>query len=384
MALADRLTMTIEFPMPPRSPALQALRQEVRDFVQQEMPRRSHAYLGGDDADFSRKLGAQGWIGMCWPKRYGGGERSLLERYVVAEELLVARVPLAYHWIADRQAGPLLLRYGTEDQRQEILPRIAQGKSRFCIGMSEADAGSDLASVRCKATSVSGGFVLSGAKLWTSNAHQSDYMIVLCRTSPRSEARHEGLSQFLVDLRSPGVTCRQIENMAGELDFNEVVFDDVVLPASALVGQLGEGWKQVSDELALERSGPERFLSSFGLLTHAIGSLANRTDASATVAVGRLVAHLATVRYLSRSVAGLLQAGHMPAVHAAVVKDIGTNLEQEICEVVRTLADVEPDPTGDGLALSLAEIMLRAPSFTLRGGTREVLRTVIARGIGAR
>ena len=374
----------LNFPTPQDTPELAALRKEVRDFVRVHRPSRSYEYLGGDNPDFSRQLGQQGWIGMCWPHRYGGGERSLLERYVVSEELLVSRAPIGFHWIGDRQAGPLLLRYGTEAQRQLVLPRIAAGECRFCIGMSEADSGSDLASVRMKATPVAGGYVLSGAKLWTSGAHRSDYVIILCRTAPRIEARHEGLSQFLIDLRTPGIECRPIENMAGERDFNEVVFNDVFIPDDMLIGTAGEGWKQVGDELALERSGPERFLSSLGLLFELIDELRERGGLAHAAAVGRLVAHLATVRHLSRSVAGMLQHGQVPAVEAAVVKDIGTNLEQEMAEVVRTLAACEPDLTATGLSGSLAQVLLRAPSFTLRGGTREVLRGIIARGIGAR
>jgi alkylation response protein AidB-like acyl-CoA dehydrogenase len=374
----------LNFPPPLDTSDLALLREEVRDFVRAEAPSRTYEYLGGDNGDFSRKIGAKGWIGMCWPDRYGGGERSLVERYVVSEELIASRAPIAFHWIGDRQAGPLLLRYGTEEQRQRVLPKIISGECRFCIGMSEADSGSDLASVSMKATPVDGGFVLSGAKLWTSGAHRSDYVIVLCRTSARTEARHEGLSQFLIDLRTPGIECRPIENMAGERDFNEVVFNDVFIPADALVGKLGEGWKQVGDELALERSGPERFLSSVGLLFELIDLLRAQAGSTHAAAVGRLVAHLATVRYLSRSVAGMLQQGQVPAVEAAVVKDIGTNLEQEMSEVARTLAGCEPDLTAAGLGGSLAQVLLRAPSFTLRGGTREVLRGIIARGIGAR
>lgn len=374
----------LDFPLPPDTPELADLRREVREFVRIHRPTRSYDYLGGDSPEFSRKLGAKGWIGMCWPRRYGGGERSLLERYVVSEELLVSRAPLAFHWIGDRQAGPLLLRYGTEEQRQLVLPRIVAGDCRFCIGMSEAGSGSDLASVRMKATPVQGGFVLSGSKLWTSGAQRSDYMIALCRTSPRTEARHDGLSQFLVDLRTPGIECRPIENIAGEREFNEVVFRDVFIPHAMLVGKLGDGWKQVGDELALERSGPERFLSSFGLLLELVDLLRTRGSDGPAQAVGRLVAHLATVRHLSRSVAGMLQRGEVPNVEAAVVKDIGTNLEQEMAQAAHALAEIEPDPQGEGLARSLAVVLLNAPSFTLRGGTREVLRGIIARGLGVR
>ena len=359
------------------------LREEVRAFIVAQAPRsRSYAYLGGDDREFSRKMGARGWIGMCWPKAYGGGERTMLERYVVAEEMLVARAPLGSHWIADRQAGPLLLKFGTEEQRRLILPRIVAGECRFCIGMSEPGSGSDLASVASFAEPVAGGFRLRGSKLWTSGADQSDYMIVLCRTAPRGEARHDGLSQLLLDLTLPGIAIRPITNLLGEQDFCEVFFDDVFVPDSMLIGALGEGWKQVNSELAYERAGPERYLSSFGLVPALIDALGANASENGQVAVGRIAAHLAVARRLSCSVATMQQMGDMAAVQAALVKDIGTSLEQEIVEVVRGLGVVEPDRGGAGLAAALGEILLRAPSFSIRGGTREVLRGIIAKGIG--
>ena len=359
------------------------LREEVRAFIVAQAPRsRSYAYLGGDDREFSRKMGARGWIGMCWPKAYGGGERTMLERYVVAEEMLVARAPLGSHWIADRQAGPLLLKFGTEEQRRLILPRIVAGECRFCIGMSEPGSGSDLASVASFAEPVAGGFRLRGSKLWTSGADQSDYMIVLCRTAPRGEARHDGLSQLLLDLTLPGIAIRPITNLLGEQDFCEVFFDDVFVPDSMLIGAPGEGWKQVNSELAYERAGPERYLSSFGLVPALIDALGANASENGQVAVGRIAAHLAVARRLSCSVATMQQMGDMAAVQAALVKDIGTSLEQEIVEVVRGLGVVEPDRGGAGLAAALGEILLRAPSFSIRGGTREVLRGIIAKGIG--
>jgi alkylation response protein AidB-like acyl-CoA dehydrogenase len=348
------------------------------------MPRAgSYAYLGGADRAFSRKMGARGWIGMCWPKAYGGGEHSMLERYVVAEEMLVARAPLGAHWIGDRQAGPLLLKFGTEAQRRMILPRITAGECRFCIGMSEPHAGSDLAAVSTSAVRVEGGFTLSGSKLWTSSADQSDYMIVLCRTAPRAQVRQECLSQLILDLRLPGIRIKPIRNMVGEHDFFEVFFDEVFVPESALVGQMGAGWKQVNSELAFERAGPERYLSSFGLIGELVEVIGRHPSAHSAIAVGRLTAHLAVVRRLSCSVATMQQTGDMAAVQAAVVKDIGTSLEQEIGEVIRGLFCAEPDfACGSGLAKSLGDVLLRAPSYTIRGGTREVLRGIIAKGLG--
>jgi len=378
------------FPPPPPSPAAEALRAEVRDFLRTENAtrkpiERAESWTGWD-AEFSRKMGKRGWIGMCWSKQYGGHERSNLERYVVLEEMLAAGAPVSAHWIADRQSAPLILRVGTEEQKQKILPAVAAGECFFCIGMSEPDTGSDLASVRTRAQPVQGGFVVNGTKLWTSGAHLSHYMILFCRTSDAGpNNRHEGVSQFLVDLKTPGITIRPVHAMSGEHHFNEVSFQDVFLPEDALLGKQGDGWHQVTGELAFERSGPERFLSSFTLMVELTRALGSEPSEQGAIALGRLSAHIMALRRLSRSVAGMLQAGENPAQQAALVKDLGAVLEQEIPEIARNLVAAEPNlASTQNFAGVLAYNMLHAPSFSLRGGTREILRGIIARGLGLR
>jgi alkylation response protein AidB-like acyl-CoA dehydrogenase len=380
----------LTFAPPPPAPGAEKLRAEVREFLAAHLP--AHAITqgvgswGGFDTEFSRKMGARGWIGMTWPKRYGGHERSALERYVVLEEMLASGAPVSCHWVADRQSGPLLLRVGTERQKQTILPRIAAGECSFCIGMSEPDSGSDLASVRTRAVAVAGGFRVNGTKLWTSNAHRADYMILFCRTGEAGEQRHAGLTQFLVALKSTaGITIRPVHNISGEHHFNEVVLQDVFLPDESVLGNVGDGWTQVTGELAFERSGPERFLSSFTLLVELTRALGPDPSDRARIALGRIVAHLYTLRRLSRSVAGMLQAGANPALQAALVKDLGTTLEQEIPEIARMLVETEPDKESTwNFAAVLAQTMMNAPSFSIRGGTREILRGMIARGLGLR
>ncbi len=379
---------TIAFPTPRYSPEAEALRAEVRAFLASQLATRSPLQRAqswnGFDAGFTRKVAAKGWIGMTWPKAYGGRERSPLERYVVNEEMLAAGAPVAAHWIADRQSGPLLLRFGSEEQRRSILPRIAAGEAYFCIGMSEPDSGSDLAATRTRARPVEGGFRVTGTKLWTTYAHHAHYMILFCRTGAQ-EDRRGGTSQFLVDLTWPGITIRPVLEMSGEHHFNEVIFDDVFLPDSALVGSLGEGWNQVTSELAFERSGPERFLSSMTLLVELIRVLRGRDDAAGRIAVGRLTAHLMVLRRLSRAIATMLEAGEDPALQAAVVKDLGALVEQEIPEIARELIDAAPSlAAADDVQAVLAYTLLNAPSFSLRGGTREILRGIIARGLGLR
>ena len=380
------------FPAPPACPEAETLRQEVRAFLADALRdrpplARAESWTGHDIA-FSRAMGARGWIGMTWPKRYGGQERSQLERYVVTEEMLAAGAPVGAHWIADRQSGPAILRYGTEAQKDSILPRIAAGECFFCIGMSEPDTGSDLASVRTRAVPTDEGYVVNGTKVWTSHAHFSHFMILFCRTGAPDAAkddRHGGVSQFIVDLKTPGISIRPILALTGEHHFNEVVFQDVFLPRTALLGREGDGWAQVTGELAFERSGPERFLSSFTLLVELVRALGPAPSDAALVAIGRLSAHIITLRRMSRSVAGMLQAGENPALAAAMVKDLGALVEQEIPDIARQLIAAEPDTTSTrDFAAVLGYTMLHAPSFSLRGGTREILRGIIARGLGLR
>src|SRR5206468_7210825 len=192
---------TFRFELGELPPEAEALRAEVREFLRRELGdaapvRRAHSW-GGFDREFSKKMGVRGWIAMTWPKRYGGHERSALERYVVLEEMLAAGAPVSSHWIAQRQSGPLFLRFGTEAQRQRFLPAIARGECFFAIGMSEPDAGSDLASVQTRARKVDGGWSVTGRKVWTSHAHRSHYAILFCRTDGPAEDRHAGFSQFV-------------------------------------------------------------------------------------------------------------------------------------------------------------------------------------------
>ena len=379
----------IDFPAPSIGSDFAVLRKEVRDFLKQEMaehtPLMRARSWNGFDREFSRKIGKKGWVGMTLPKAYGGHERSPLERYVVSEEMLAAGAPVAAHWIADRQSGPLILAKGTEAQKRDILPRIAAGTCSFCIGMSEPDSGSDLAATRTTATPEDGGFRVNGTKLWTTYGHQADYMILFCRTG-KSEDRHGGMSQFLVDLKNTkGITIRPVIDMAGEHHFNEVIYDNVLLAGDALIGTMGGGWDQVMSELAFERSGPERFLSSFALIEQLIALVRLDPTEQQEIEVGRLAAHLMVLRRMSRSVAGLLDRGENPLLQATIVKDLGAIYEQDVPRLARSLLSRPAEPgSADSYSAVLAQTVLTVPSFSLRGGTREILRGIIARGLGLR
>ncbi len=377
------------FPAAPSSSVVEELRAEVRAFLTEELAGMSPLLRArswtGYDAAFSRKLGQRGWIGMTWPTQYGGHARSNAERYVVIEEMLAAGAPVAAHWIADRQSGPLLLRYGTEAQKAAYLPRMAAGECYTCIGMSEPDVGSDLAAVRTRAEPVDGGVRVNGTKLWTTNAHNAHFMLLFCRTSGTPADRHKGTSQLLVDLSLPGIDIRPITDITGDRHFNQVIFDNAFVPADALVGQEGSGWEQVMSELAYERSGPERFLSSMALLTEMVRMLGKNGGEAASIAIGRLAAQLVTLRHMSRSVAWMLEQKQDAGLHATIVKDLGAMFEQEIPDVARQLIELAPEaPATRDFARLLAYSVAAVPAFSLRGGTREILRGIIARGLGLR
>ena len=363
-----------------------ALRADLRSWLAANQPQDDVVFRANCwasfDPDFSRALGAAGYVGMTLPARYGGGDRHPLERYVVIEELLAAGAPVGAHWIADRQTGPLILRYGSEEQRQRYLPGIARGELYACIGLSEPGAGSDLAAVRTTARETAEGWRINGQKIWTTGAHFSHIMLTLVRTEEGSE-RNAGLSQLLIDLDTPGITIRPIIDMAGHHDFNEVFFDDVLVPLGALVGERGQGWKQVTAELGLECSGPERYLSSHALLVALIDAAGPHPDPALATLIGELTAERWTLRQLSMSTAAKLAAGEDPMVEASVVKELGNAFEQDMPRRVQAIVTSGWDDEND-LAKLLRALLIASPSFSLRGGTREVIRGIIARGLGLR
>ena len=372
--------------LPAEDEALRPAIREVARAAVAERPLdiRARSWQGFDGA-FSRKLGEAGFLGLTLPRQYGGGERGPFARFVVVEELLSAGAPVAAHWIADRQSAPLILNYGTDAQRDFYLPRICRGEAFFCIGMSEPGSGSDLASVRTRADRTDKGWRLNGQKIWTTNSMHSDYMIALVRTSGKPEDRHAGLSQLIVDLKAPGVTIRPIVDLTGDAHFAEVFFEDVDLAEDALIGAEGGGWKQVTAELAFERSGPERVYSSVVLLDAWVAHLqaVGRTDAAALV--GDFTARIATLRAMSIACTARLEAGESPVVEASLVKDLGTSLEQELpLAIGDDLASHPDEAVGAELYRTLLYVTHMAPSFSLRGGTREILRGIIARGLGLR
>jgi alkylation response protein AidB-like acyl-CoA dehydrogenase len=379
-----------QFDAPHLPPEALDARHRVRAFLAAERDAKAFSQHRSSwsifDEGFTRRAGAAGFIGVTWPKEYGGQAQSSLVRFVITQEMLGAGAPCFAHWIADRQSGPQILRHGSERAKRLLLPRICRGECYFGIGMSEPNSGSDLAAVRTRAVKQDAGWVINGSKIWTSNAHRVHYLIALVRTGDAGADRHGGLTQFIIDMSQPGVTVRPIHNLAGGHEFNEVVFQDYLVADDMMVGAEGQGWSMVTGELAFERSGPDRFLSDYRLMVELINRVGPTPNQQQAVEIGRLVGHLAALQRMSASIAVLLDQGKSPNTEAALVKDVGTAFERELPEIARKLVPVEAslnDPE-DVFAETLGHVTLHAPSFTLRGGTREILRGIIARGLGLR
>ncbi len=377
-------TFAIEAPTWPENSA--ELRAQVRALVAAhgtpEKPLATLNCWNAANPAFSRALGEAGLIGMTWPKEYGGHERSALERYIVLEELLAAGAPVGSHWISDRQTGTLLLRYGHEEERRRWIPGMARGEVFACIGLSEPNAGSDLASVRSSARRDGKDWIINGQKVWTTNGHHAHVMVALIRSVAGSE-RNAGLSQFVIPMNASGVTIRPILDLTGAHDFNEIFFDNVRLSETALVGTEGDGWNQVTAELSLERCGPERYLTNTVLFTQFLRAVGPNPSESVRDLIGRIAAETWTLRLMSASIAAKIAQGEDPALEATIVKDLGNSFEQTLPELIQ--AAVETDLSGeDALALMLGHLLQVSPSFSLRGGTREILKGIIARGLGLR
>jgi alkylation response protein AidB-like acyl-CoA dehydrogenase len=374
------------------TPEQQRFRQEIRAFLASEVPpdaTTEDGWIVGFSREFSRKLGERGWIGLTWPKKYGGQERSYLDRVILTEELLRAGAPVAAHWLGDRQVGPALLAYGSEEQKAEILPRVTKGEIVFCLGMSEPGSGSDLASLRTKAVEEGDYFSLTGQKIWTSFAHVADYAYLVARTDPNAP-KHKGISEFLIDMKTPGITVRPLVDITGEHHFNEVFFDNVRIEKKWLIGEQNRGWYQIASQLDYERSGIERLLSNYPLFRDAVRYAQEQgltNDPLVRNQLAQLQIELDMGRFMVYKVAWLLSKGMVPNYEAAMAKCFCTEVEQRIAQTVSNLlgdyAVLLPGSPATRLAGRAAQEYLYAPAYTIQGGTSNVLRNIMAiRGLG--
>jgi alkylation response protein AidB-like acyl-CoA dehydrogenase len=376
------------------TPAQDTFRQDVQSFLATELPKLptdDDGESGRFSRPFSKLLAARGWIGLAWPKEYGGQELGHIERTIFTEEMVTHRAPTGYHFIGERQMGPSLMRQGTDAQKQTFLPKIVNADVSFCIGMSEPGAGSDLAGVQTRAVRDGDEYVVNGQKIWTSSAHLADWVWLVCRTDPDAP-KHRGISILLVDLASPGITIRPLINLGGQHGFNEVFYDNVRVPAANLVGEENRGWYVVAENLDYERSGIERIAGTGGLFRDLVRHVREGADGAraALAPVRRALADRAIEyevgRLLAYRVAWLLSEGRMPNYEASMSKAYGSEWTQRVARTGMSLVaatGLARTPAERALRTQIEQAYLSTVSATIAGGTSEIQRNIIAtRGLG--
>jgi alkylation response protein AidB-like acyl-CoA dehydrogenase len=336
---------------------------------------REDSWLVGADTAFSEELGRRGWLGMTWPTEVGGGGRPPIERFVVYEALISAGAPVAASWFADRQIGPTLLEYGTAAQQKRWIPDIVAGRSLWCIGMSEPDAGSDVASLRTRARRDGDDWIVDGQKVWTSGAADADWCYLICRTDPDAPA-HQGLSELVVDMHSPGVEVRPIRDAVDNRHFCEVHLDAVRVPADHLIGAENGSFRQVMRQMEHERGGIDRLVSNRLLYDDLRRSgLVDATDPL----VRQELAAIETAYRIGRLLVLRETLGQAPAQFSAATKTFCTEFEQRVAAFAARVAGPRAmlwDPSGD-LPSRIARAVCYAPAYTIMGGTAEILRNIL-------
>lgn len=376
------------------SESQQRFQSEVQEFVSNEW-RRPSADLGAEDGaswqahrEFRSKLARRGWLTLAWPKEWGGAGASPVQQAIYNEVMGYYGAP-AIDMGADR-IGPTLMMFGTDEQKKRFLPGITSGESNWCQGFSEPNAGSDLAALRTRATLDGDHFVVNGQKIWTSNAHHADWMLLLVRTDPEAP-KHRGISVLLVDVRSPGIEIKPLLNLSGSHGFNEVFFEDVRVPRSHLVGELNRGWYIAAATLDFERSGIGRIAAARGILDAATELVKALPQSELRILYSRQLAELRIEyeigRWLAYRVAHLQEHGQVPNYEASMSKAFGSEMQQRLARYLMSLTGLHGQLRAgslralkDGLA---ASYLLGTVPLTIAGGTSEIQRNIIAtRGLG--
>jgi alkylation response protein AidB-like acyl-CoA dehydrogenase len=365
----------VDFSLPAELESLRTEAIAVARDATEDVDSPENGWIIGHSAAFAKELGDRGWIGMTWPVEEGGRGRTALERFVVYEALIEHGAPIAAMWFADRQMGPVLLQFGTTEQRRRFLPGIIDGTSMWCIGMSEPDAGSDVASLRTRAELDGDEWVINGQKVWTSGAALSDWCYLIARTEPDAP-KHQGLSEIVVDMHSPGVDVRPIEDMTGDTHFCEVHFENVRVPAGNLVGALNGSFKQVMRQLEHERGGIDRLVSNRRLYRDVIA--AGLVD-PADPLVRQEMADLETGYRVGRLLVLRETLGQAPTGFSAATKVFCTEYEQRVADFCTRAGGPAALLWGfeHGLGARIARNICYAPAYTIMGGTSAILRNVI-------
>jgi alkylation response protein AidB-like acyl-CoA dehydrogenase len=406
------------------SPQEAAWRAEVSDFIRQEMPpsvkitpRLQGEDVGewgevkgtpppitggsgfkppsGDLAVWRDKLAAKGWIAPAWPKEYGGAGLSIMEQFIMNEEFAEAGAP-TLGGMGVSMVGPTLITHGTDEQRAEHLPKILRGEVHWCQGFSEPGSGSDLASLQTRAVRDGDDYVINGQKIWTSGAHHANWMFMLARTDPEAP-KHRGISFFLMDFSTPGITVQPLVNMGSSMGFNQVFFDDVRVPARNLVGPENRGWYVGTTTLDFERSGIGSSVNTRKNVNNLLNwAREHRDDPACTVARNPVVRNELVERYIEVNVQKMLSyrvidmqnRSLIPNAEASLTKLFTTELIQRIGRTASRMGgmygqiwDIESPyvPYGG----EFARAYVNSVGQTLAGGTSEIQRNIIAqRGLG--
>ena len=362
--------MSLDFSMRPEWEALRARARAVAEQGVAGYGRWSDSWINGHSKEFSRVLAAEGFIGMTWPAEFGGGGRPGIERIIMAEEMISAGAPIAASWFADRQMGPSIYTYGNAAQKAEYLPGMLSGEASWCIGMSEPDAGSDLAALKTSAVRDGDCYVVNGQKIWTSGAASAEYCYAICRTSSEGPP-HRGLSELIVPMGLDGIEVRPVRDMVGNSHFCEIFFTDVRVPADNLVGTEGGAFKQTMIQLGYERGGIDRLVSNRPLydlaLEHADLADPQTRQEIAAIVTGYRLGRLMVYR-------GALGEGS--ADYSAGTKAFCTEHEQRVAQFAARV--LGPAATvGDAVPTAICY----APAYTIQGGTSAIMRNIIGERI---
>jgi alkylation response protein AidB-like acyl-CoA dehydrogenase len=372
----------------------EAFRGEVRDFLRTELPeKRPDGVEGWQFArGFVKKLAQCGWLTMAWPKEWGGQGADHIRQLVFNEEMALWEAPS--NDLGMDRVGPTIMLHGTDEQKQRFLPPIVRGDAVWCQGFSEPNAGSDLASLQTRAVQDGDSFVVNGSKIWTSMAHFAEWMILLARTDSDAP-KHRGISFFLLDMKSPGISVRPLVDMLGRHTFNEVFFDNVRVPRDCLVGEQNRGWYVATTTLDFERSGIQRVIGGRKTCDMLIAFAAERVAQGTTRAAYKQVRHrLAELvidfevgKMLSYRVAWLQSKGQVPNYEASVSKTFGTELTQRLArtgmELLSLGGQLAPGSPWAPLQGRIESMYLNAAALTIAAGTSEINRGIIAtRGLG--
>ena len=369
-------------------------RQEVRQFLEEEIKKglwepMCDGWIQGYNPGFTKRVAQRGWIGLTWPKQYGGQGRSHIDRLILTEEMLRYGAPAACHWFADRQVGGAILAFGTEELKEEFLPKIASGEAYFGVSMSEPGAGSDLASLQTRAVEDGDYYVINGQKTWTSCAHFAHYFYLVARTDPQAP-KHRGISEFIVAADSPGLTRLPIVDITGTEAWNDLFFDNVRVHKKYLIGQKNRGFYQILNQLDYERSGMERLMGNY-VLFEAIMEFAKENKLSQESAIRHKLAQLQIEfevgRLLIYRVASVMEAGRAPTWESAMSKAFCTEFEKRVANTAMEILGLYGQLLKNSKFVPLrgiaAHSYLGSRGYSLQGGTTEILKNILAtRGLG--